>query len=311
MYKSTDAAFHINPLQSKAHIPHIAGVFNSISAFRKFLSASLETSPELRTVVRRNERSFYDCNSVNEALETATIGEERFKTEAMKVVAEINNKIPIKTKRVEYVASPFGTTVSPGDLIAGSPTPMRRRVVAPNASAPLTVVVGGTSSGGISAGDLLKRGAALAALLSRLAAVRPVAGYALVNGAVSGAKTRAQLAFVKLPTSPVNIRLCAHACAAQSFNRALGFTAMHALDHEYSARKNMSKCSASSYISWPFGNIDYASQNTGGEMRKDLSKFFKTDVLFMPNVLSIGGDFKEILESPAAWINRTISGLRA
>lgn len=70
--------------------------------------------------------------------------------------------------------SPFGGRVNMGEWMAGSPTPMRRRVRHESEIAPIKVFVGITCSVSIKAPEIERRGVAVLALLRKIQQVRPV-----------------------------------------------------------------------------------------------------------------------------------------
>ena len=109
-----------------------------------------------------------------------------------------------------------------GAFLAGSPVAMRQRRRVVDAAAPLTVFVDTVSSGGISAGDLKKRGAAILALVRALSGVRPVTVYAVAAMQQHGCAN--SWIMVRLD-QPLDLARAAFALAHPAFARGLAYEA--------------------------------------------------------------------------------------
>ncbi len=105
----------------------------------------------------------------------------------------------------------FGTRVSIGEYAVGSPTCFRRRVKVQSEVAPLKIMVGISSSAGISAEQLQKRGMLMLALLRKIELVRPVDlfVYCELDGSVDD--TGDYFPVVKIDSRPLALGVAASA----------------------------------------------------------------------------------------------------
>jgi hypothetical protein len=126
----------------------------------------------------------YRPSDYAKAIDRAITGDESYVENANKMLDALDVELP-ETKSFQTIRSPFGGRVNFGDWLAGAPDPMRRRKRTSTDVAPIKIVVSTTSSGGISAKVLEKRGYAILALVLKLQTVRPIQLYLLteLNGA--------------------------------------------------------------------------------------------------------------------------------
>lgn len=104
-------------------------------------------------------------------------------------------------------------------FIAGHPLAMRRRTRQDSASAPVAIVADLTTSGGISAEQIAKRGAAILALVRILSSRRPVELWA---GCMMDANRQDMSAvFCRIETSPLDLATAAYVMTSASFPRRL------------------------------------------------------------------------------------------
>ena len=99
-------------------------------------------------------------------------GDTSLVAEAEAQIALIENQI--ETPRIGWERSPAGAFCSIPEVIAGMPTPMRRRTQVPDEHAPITIIVGTASSGGLHQEVFRRRGITIVALVMALARIRPI-----------------------------------------------------------------------------------------------------------------------------------------
>ena len=110
-------------------------------------------------------------------------------------------------------------------FLSGDPECMRARVMQANEKAPVRVFVCTTSSCGVSAETLLKRGiAALALVMQLVKQGRPIELWTFTKLDGNGAHEGNSCFMVRMPTAPVDMARIAHCLSACSFDRAIGMT---------------------------------------------------------------------------------------
>lgn len=108
--------------------------------------------------------------------------------------------------QLDYV----GFTPCVPSFLAGEPMHMRRRVEAETSKAPITIVVGSGSSGGIDVKDMEERAAAIACLILYLSVYRAVTVYSTcfiqsTNGADNFKDTDYYFPMIKIGTTPMEL----------------------------------------------------------------------------------------------------------
>jgi hypothetical protein len=129
-----------------------------------------------------------------------------------------------------------------GAYLAGSPVAMRQRRRVVDVASPLTIFCDVVSSGGIEAGDLQKRGAAVLALVRALSNVRPVTVYAVAAMQQHGCAN--SWIAVSLD-QPLDLARAAFALAHPAFARAL----------MYEAGPRLHGKEATGNLHWAFGDV--------------------------------------------------------
>ena len=117
------------------------------------------------------------------------------------LLSKINDTVQHRRK-MQTVAAPSGSRVVVPDVLSGMPFPMRRRISVVHDLAPVRIVVETLVSSGVTARQLEKRGAAVAALAMRLSETRPVELWASWGGRINGHDA---LGRVKLDTNPLTL----------------------------------------------------------------------------------------------------------
>lgn len=132
-------------------------------------------------------------------------------------------RVNLATHKRAWKSGPCGTRVCVPDVLAGSPSPMRRLVTQGSAAAPVRIFVSVVSSAGVPAASVRARNLCAFALGMALQQTRAVELVAVCemqgDGAIapteaSPGKTRASCVSVRLPLSQVNLAVAAHVLAS-------------------------------------------------------------------------------------------------
>jgi hypothetical protein len=171
-------------------------------------------------------------------------------------------------------------------FIAGQPMSMRRRVRQTSASAPLALFIDLTTSGGICANDVRKRGIAILALVRLLSNLRPIEIYVMTG--LGGYQT-AEYCIVRLDTSPLDLARAAHMLTSVAVARDLCY-------------RLCNKVGASSRSAWPYG-YDVELQRKHGQeiMRRVVQP--GSEILFMPPMYLTD----EAVQAPVQWIKKMLA----
>lgn len=167
------------------------------------------------------------------------------------------------------------------NYLAGLPQAMRRRTRTTNQVAPLAIFADLTSSGGISAEDVRKRGCAILALVRLLANLRPVELWAFTG---LGSHKRAAYTVVRVESSPLDLARAAHVLTCPSVSRGIGY----GLAHE---RFNSSG-------GWPYGDDCKLQRKHGAAIMARVCDP-GSDVLFIPPVYL----YDDSIKNPAKWVH--------
>lgn len=227
--------------------------------------------------------------------------------EARALAARINAAAPATIKR-KRVSRPFGRAVTAAYL-ASDPTPCRARVKLPSNRAPLSVFVNCTSSAAVGADELTKRGVAIAALMQRLAGLRPVNLY--IGGAAKTPVSKTAVVWAcKFPTAPLDLYRLAFLTANQGFARGLGFAAVRNVQ-TYAARVGVhaGDGSRSGSIVWAGGYGQKYENEAQGGLYSDLKAALGTEVYYIPAAGVFSPEIAQMLNNPVEWINETVARL--
>lgn len=191
--------------------------FRSLAEFRAAgEAAGLFTKADKRTY----GGSWYGGESPMQTAELTLSGDRKLVPAAEALIKKLDAKIEIPRRTFQCnVAGPI--CIVP-DVLSGSPTPFRRLHHEADERAPITILSIITSSGGIGADVLLKRGTAILALVMALAQVRPITLSAvnIMHGADASGET---IFSVSLPTAPLDLARACYALTSQGFCRYLGY----------------------------------------------------------------------------------------
>jgi hypothetical protein len=255
--------------------------FRNLTEFRAAgLAAGLFTATD-----NRRSRSWYGNETPTQTAELTLTGNRTLVPAAEALMNQLDAKIEIPRKRFQRNAA--GPICIVPDILSGSPTPFRRLHHEPDERAPITILSVVTSSGGIGANVLIKRGTAILALVMALAQVRPIT-LSAVN-ILHGADASGETVFsVALPTAPLDLARACYALTSQGFCRYLGYELARKLNRF---------------------NGDWPKRYSYGAKKQEyydyLAKVLAPDPL---NTLVIGAAelHDPIINAPLEWINAQI-----
>ena len=236
-----------------------------------------------------SSNSWFNGESTKQTLDFALNGNDSLVSKAQELIDSLDTEI--ETLRREWIPGVAGSYPVVADFCRGLPTSMRRRVELPNDSAPIHILVSTTSSAGIDAKYLQKRGTVILALVLALSAIRPVSlhVFAMLDG--SADSTGEIITLAKINTTPLDLATACYCLTSSGFDRRI---------FHYT-----SKIWANYRGGWP---RDY---NTNQDKYiKDLPKklgFNDSDTLLIKPAYI--GD--KMLINPINWINEQIQRFRA
>ncbi len=208
-----------------------------------------------------------------------------------KLMGKLEDSVSFDATRFHTVDAMAGGVPNVPAMLAGQPMHMRQRRRTADELAPLTICVDTTSSGGVSAKSLRKRGAALLALARLLAARRPVTIW-IVNAMKpsnhNGHDTTGS-AFL-LDTAPLDLARAAHCMTNVSVSRQCA----------YAIGEKLADVNGCGFLQWPNGDVD--------KYRKAGAAFWgealgAEDVLFMPPVFLND----PAIENPTKWLKEMLA----
>jgi hypothetical protein len=246
--------------------------------------------------------SFYSGESFNSACAKAIEGDAKAAEQSAKLMKSLSD-LAIPQKRREMVHAKHGGRVSVPAYLGGSQDPVRKTKQIASQKAPIAIVCGFVSSGMIDSADLYKRGTALAALVRRVAAQRPVELYLAGSGRIASTDTSVSL-LIKFPTRPIDTHRLAFLLSSQGFGRLLAF-AGYDLAHDMAARAGgfADKARESDMSIFWGGNHDY-STSTNCPYAQDVAQVLGKQTFYFNDVISTKGDMTEINQDAVAWVNR-------
>jgi hypothetical protein len=165
--------------------------------------------------------------SFSQAIEKSLVGDESYVDGANKLIDQLDVDMPT-TKAFKRVHSPYGGSVNMGDWLAASPTPMRRRIRTSSDIGPVNIYVSTTSSAGVDAETMKKRGYAILALLLKLQTVRPIQLYLLTE--LHGARDGWHYQKIRVESQPLNISVAAFALCNVGWARHLTYDYAREID---------------------------------------------------------------------------------
>lgn len=198
-------------------------------------------------------------------------------------------RFAFETERQRWVDDVCGGFPNVPAYLSGHPLAMRRRIADKDGAAPLAVIVDLTTSAGINAQTIEKRGAAILALVRLLAMRRPVELWAgVMTGSGYGNKNLCGI-FCRLETAPLDLATAAYVMTSAGFPRAVCYP--------------IAKTEASFCGGWPYS--DHHASRT--HMREICAAAFHhaSDTLCLPPVHIDD----QITKDPEGWIEARLAEL--
>lgn len=221
--------------------------------------------------------SFYGSNATAaNAWEKATLGDSSLVAEAEKLLETFSlDAHTTRTKRENWL---FGAVPNVPAYLSGSPYSMRRKVRYQDDTAPLTICASLSTSAGISAELLMKRGTAILALVMRLAEMRPIQ-LRLFHEAGTGGRINLFQVF-DVQTQPLALASACHALTSANYQRGIALALQ-------------SLCGMPSYGPWP-GN------------RHDSKAYREYLQLSAEDLLIMGAHISEF-NNPHEWLKKQLA----
>ena len=222
-------------------------------------------------------------DTVESMMQKAETGDEELVAESEEFLARIEDQVPM-SRGWRNVDDVVGAVPNVPAFLAGHPQCMRRRERAARDNAPLAIYMDLTSSGGINAHDVARRGTVLLALTRMLVEHRAVelwVGASLGNHGLAGTVAW------RIDTAPLDLARAAYHVAATAMSRTFGYGLNHAI-HGTGG-------------SWPFGNYDLHCRTACERLRGVMQH--GGDLLYVPPIML--GD--ELTRDPVGWVRRTMS----
>jgi hypothetical protein len=237
--------------------------------------AAAESVPQCE---RGSGGSWFGGKSYAESLENVRSGDLAGVADADKFLADMESHVFV-SRQFRVFDDVVGAVPNIPAYLAGVPQNMRRRTRQPTSTAPLSVFVNLTSSAGIGAADLYKRGAAILALVRLLSNVRAVELWGFVG--LGDSRTGNYVA-VRLDTAPLDLARAAHVLTHTSVARGLGYGIA---THRFNAGG-----------AWPYSDVKL-SRKHGAEILARVT-YPGSDVLLIPPIFLTD----DCVKNPVKWI---------
>ena len=211
-------------------------------------------------------------------------GDTALVPDAEAILAQLNTDISVP--RCTWERAPAGAFCAVPDVLAGLPTPMRRLAHTMDERAPITILATTTSSAGVDAKTLAKRGTVILALVLALSRLRPVVLRQLT--ALDGKDNGETIITADINTTPLDLATACYVLTSAGFARRV-----------------------------TYGVAEYINDFTGGWPRSyrygSPAQYFARLVprlgLDPRHTLVIGSAEKhdQLLTQPVAWVNSQIA----
>jgi hypothetical protein len=198
-------------------------------------------------------------------------------------MAEVESQI--ETPRMGWERSPAGAFCSVPDVIASLPTPMRRRTRVPDEHAPITIIVGTASSGGILSDVFKRRGITIVALVLALARIRPISLHIMDPGYGPPEENGETVIMARVNTTPLDLATACYVLTHIEFTQLVAY----GIEQHVTGR-----------VTWPNGYTTNPSAYYAGLC--DRMNLVQKDTLVIRDAYL--GD--PMITQPVAWINQQI-----
>lgn len=205
----------------------VAVKFDTIIGLRAWLEVAAPSVSQA-SLYTRSQDAFHGFMSWQSAMQAMCAGDSEHVALARSFADEVRGLVDWTSRKFEVRKSVSGAgSLDVSAYAAGLPRMIRRRVRVEDDAAPLHIVVAVNSASNVTTRQLVRRGAAIAALVDVLSADRPVTLWA---SAVGKAYPCNAAFAVRLETSPISIAQVAFVLADPNFGRKIGFAARAAID---------------------------------------------------------------------------------
>lgn len=216
---------------------------------------------------RNSDRSWFGGLTAEDSVRNAKIGDISRVADTEKLMDKFES-FQLETSRRGWRDDVVGAFPNVPAFVSGVPCSMRRRAPAdPSANAPIAVIIDLTTSAGIDAKNVERRGAAILALVRIFSSRRPIE---LWVGCGLDADNRSNCGFVlsRIDTTPLDLATAAFAIGSAAFPRRLCYSVAHK--------------SFGFQGKWPYGEKSL----TSNEMTKVLAPAFThtTETLCIPGI---------------------------
>lgn len=248
--------------------------FDSLGDFARFADS------RVTDYRRENSGSFYGGMTWQEAVSSCYSGDLSLVAAAEALLDKIDASVEVERRL--WSPSLYGAFPSVPDFLAGAPDCMRRLRPDPSDVSPVNIYVSTTSSAGISAETMLKRGVAIIALLLKLQQVRPVSLSLLAE--LHGQSDGACIECIRLESSPIDLSTACFAICRVGFARHLTYGVAQVMDRFNGG--------------WPNG---YRSEHWATEIRQRVGMVEQD--LYIPAATA----WDPIITDPVAWVNAQVA----
>lgn len=173
-----------------------------------------------------NNNAWYGGESLQDSLRMAETGDTSLVAKAEALLSQLDTAI--ETPRKVWERSTIGAYYSVPDVIAGLPTCARRQFDTQDDRTPITILVVTTSSAGMSAEVLAKRGTTILALVMALSRLRPVSLQQIC--AVDGIEGGETIITSEINTAPLDLATACYVLTSAGFARRLTYDLAAALN---------------------------------------------------------------------------------
>lgn len=164
--------------------------------------------------------------NIADTLALSKTGHTALVPQAHELLAQISAKLVTPKRTV--LRTPVGPRTNVAEFVAGVPDYARRTIVLKDEGAPITVLACSTSSGGIDARTLTKRGVAILALVMALSRVRPVTLHSFT--ALHGNDDGETVLVNRINTAPLDISRACYVLTSAGFARNLTYNLARAVN---------------------------------------------------------------------------------
>ena len=235
--------------------------------------------------------------SYSDTMDRLANGHEPTAQKSDEFMEQLENR-SFNSRRFQNRAAVSGGVPCVPAMLAGHPLAMRRREKIIDDQAPLSIIIDIASSGGISEKTLMKRGAAVTALVRLLSAVRPVTlmigcSTTPTEGERNTDGRSAWHIFTRIDTTPIDLGRTAHLLSHPSIARAAFYGAV-------AAERNINKDSRQSSV-----NLHWPYREGPTHIRKHAHEIFSRVLPNATESLYIGAAHiaDPALDDPAKWLD--------